>query len=188
MTLGLHGAAVPTLLGAGRPSHVSGLVVAVIVDAVKRVRAAGAFSNVGKKRLEVVAPFVAKANAATAVVGVGMMLRKFAAGLGVIPRLVFWRLRASVRARSVASGFAPKAAAALGMAILEHGAVSRLGRAAIALTKPARVVVVRPVERTLNHNQSPESLARKIQQFKGSSTARNNEVGVLHRGQFYHAD
>ena len=59
------------------PSHVSRLVVAVVVDAVQRVRFSRGNSNIGKKCVKRVTPLVADRNSAFVVIAVDIVAARF---------------------------------------------------------------------------------------------------------------
>ena len=89
-------AAVVVLPDHGRPAHVARLVIAVIVDAIKRVLPRWTSANVSKKCLKGRQPRITHADTTTPVVGIFRSLRIGAARFHVAPRSVFGRLVAAV--------------------------------------------------------------------------------------------
>ncbi len=83
-------ALVRKLFFARGPSAVLGRVVAIVVDAVKRVLFAGARPHVGIEVLER-CPSITNLNAARSIVFVGSVLRKKTSAAHAIPNLVFGR-------------------------------------------------------------------------------------------------
>lgn len=80
--------AIICLLSLGRPATVSRLVVAAVVDAVKRMQLGWPLAHVFQKRIETVLPFVADGYAFSKVVGVGGAARIAAAGNHILPRAI----------------------------------------------------------------------------------------------------
>ena len=73
------------------PSHISRFVVAIVVDAVKRMTRARTSTDVRKKGSEGVAPFRADGNAPRTVPVVFRILRIFTPLNGLRESVVFWR-------------------------------------------------------------------------------------------------
>lgn len=95
--LGCHAGVVVLRLARG-PADIARLVVAVVVDSVKRQLWRRTSADVRQKRLEALTPLITDANTSSAVVREGSISRIVAPALYVSPDLVLWRAAHRVRA------------------------------------------------------------------------------------------
>ena len=91
------------------PSHVTGFIMAVIVDTVQRMRWRRLRPHVGKERLELVAPCFAYSDAASTVSRKVLIFGIKAAGAHRVPLRIFRRTTHPVRAVHIASPFTGQA-------------------------------------------------------------------------------
>ena len=142
----LHGAAIVSLLDACRPSAVIGRVRAVVVDTINAVFLGGLRSHVGNEGREIMDPFIAHGDAASAPVRIAWMRLLVAASLGLAPSVVFWAV-ATARLVAVFSGSFGGAlvlvtATAMGLAVSQMLRGDLLDGSAIALAQPHRIALL----------------------------------------------
>lgn len=139
-----------------RPADITRFVMAVIVDAIKRVLGGWARADVRDERFERVLPLVTHANAATAVNVEITHVRVSAPLFGVAPRHVFGRVCESVSKAALPYEFVLMAAARF------HGAANKMirtwgaFRSAVASASNQRMATVRDA---LDYRQAIEALA-----------------------------
>ena len=137
------------------PTYVARPVPLTIVDAIEGVAPLRARPNMRKESLEVVAPRPAHPNTARPVGVKSLVGGIVAPRLGVRPRLIFRRVRLSVRRIGSLSGFTMETAARLSKATSEVADVDLLQRPTIAPDGRATRLPV-PLG---NHNQTSEPQA-----------------------------
>lgn len=120
------------------PSDITGLIVAVVIDAIKG-KARRTNSDMLKKRFKAMIPFFAKRNAAPAIIFKLAKLRIKAAFFYITPDYVFFSAASSVRFASRTGSFALQATAALSLTASQLISRYRRHVAAIALANPLRV-------------------------------------------------
>jgi hypothetical protein len=139
------------------PPTISGLVVALWVDAINRMSVGGTRAHVGIERLKRPTPAGADPNADCAVFGVCSLSLVIAAVLNRAPRSVFDGLRHAVPARDSAGAFLLDTSAGLSRSGSHVPGANGLRLAAIALT--ARVVVAPNEVRRIDYHEASESFA-----------------------------
>jgi len=138
----------------GGPFAVAGLVIAVVVDALK-LQAGRRRPHVGIERNKTVTPMLAHGDPACAVVAKRRVVRIQAPRLGLCPCVVLFTARptpgVAVLLRSL-SRLLVGATATLGASVLERHGKNRSLRSTVAATHPARV---RPAAGALANNCPP---------------------------------
>ncbi len=135
-----HPSTIVRLLKRCRPSTVARSVIAVVVQSVKR-QAWRARSHVSKKGGEVIAPFVAHRNAASAVVLRVLSICIEAAPFGFAPRVVFTRSALSVCSTSGNQFVFGKAPTRARDSVRQAPPVDGRDGSAVTLTDPAAHIV-----------------------------------------------
>jgi hypothetical protein len=156
------------LLKWSRPSTISGFIMPISVDSVKR-RSDGTFPHVLEERREVVHPTVADVNSATAIELPAIVRRVVAARFHGLPRFVGrgWSSTAILRAVTVLFGVGISAASkfrtpfALGR-ILARQRRSAHGDLAPAVAANGPVLELGDMMRKSKDSQTPEASAREV--------------------------
>jgi hypothetical protein len=175
-------ATIPSLLRSCGPTHVAGLVVPVIVDAIERVRGRRTWTHVREEGLEGLSPRATHANPAGAVVAICSMRPRVAPLLGALPRSILWRPSQSMLASAVALGVALCAAAAMAGAAPERRRGSRHDGAAVAATTPEEMRVAKTIAGELDGREPAKSRAGEIETVRlltSAEIAERSATGFL---------
>lgn len=148
-----------------RPSNVPRLVVAVYVDAIKRVAPRWCRPDVAKKRGEAVAPLLAHGDASAAVVGPHPISRMMTARLSARPGQILFGPRPSVCCLPSGGEFAIQATATFLVSGHQLRVHSLGGFAAITSTDPRRTL-----KRVLHGHESVEALAGDVDKWTSHFT------------------
>ena len=165
------------------PSNVSGLVAAVIVDSINRVRPAWLRSDVVYKRLKVVSPFVANSDSASAIVTEARVSGVEAPGFYASPRLVFGRVSVLFGApMSSCRDGRPlflEAPTAFGRTFSKDSRSDYCGSAAVATARPDGVTVYG--SGSLYSDKATETTAFKFERpgYKRKALAKYSTDGYL---------
>lgn len=146
-----------------RPSDIPRLVVAVIVNSIKRVACfaiVGKLKNVVIERLKIMPPLIANADTAATVVFVLLKVGSSAAIIHAAPNSIQPMVTQAVFGVSRQKLIVRKASARLGASALQMGRINSYLVAAIALTKP-RLAPTNAFSESYRH-QSPKSQVGEI--------------------------
>jgi len=150
-------AGISRLLCARRPLAVVWLVIAVHVDALKRI-SRRARSHIAQKCREVTAPRLAHLNTPAAVVAELFCATVSTTTFRMLPRNVFTRLSRSVRSSGFARTFSAKAAATFGATMSKRRARYDDAVSAIAGAVPMSLRFSMRRDRLKQHDESAEAL------------------------------
>lgn len=128
------------LLDACRPAHIARFVMAVRIDAVNRMLARWTKTDVRQKRREVIAPFIADADAAPAVMPKAFVRWIIASLFHLAPRPVFGRLAHAVGGEPSHLNLTPQAPATSSSAIYQRGTLNACSLAAFAAAEPISAI------------------------------------------------
>lgn len=140
----------------GGPAHVARFVVAVVVDAVKRMLLGWPLPNVAQERMEVMPPLLADANASRPVVLEHSLSWLVAARVHLSPNHELGRDVSSgcesVRGTTLFGQFARQASTRLGMAVCQVASADRTANTTRALAQPSAVLA--SARKFANHRQA----------------------------------
>src|SRR4051812_15668200 len=137
---------IASLILAGCPAAVAGLVIPVVVDSLNLGTPERAFAHVGKESLKRFYPCRMNRDPAPAVVGKIRAVRIGATVSHLRPSLVFGCLAHPVTASTIAEGFAAQTPARLGVSLNQCAGRNAGCRSAVAKASPhGEVMMVRAV-------------------------------------------
>jgi len=124
------------LLGICGPSHVSGFIIAVVVNAIECEIRMRTFTNIFKEMLKRLQPPVTDRNSSSAVIGKRWISRIGAALFQMVPAGIFRRVRRAVRASVRTSQLVAKASARSRHSLIQMAGVSLDRLATVTLAHP----------------------------------------------------
>ena len=165
-------ALIQLLFSLRRPSAITWLVVAVVVDAVDRVIGRRFLPHVGIERLERIAPAVAHANAASAVVVKGVIVSVVAPHLHPDPSAILNGFFHAVRASWVITErISTKATTALSQAVAKIPTWNYSRLSTLASHMPSRLATVWMFWRSPSDREPSEHKASKVDQLAAHRAA-----------------
>lgn len=178
---------VPGLFREAGPTTVSRFIASIVVDAINGVLRRWARSHVCEEVLERRQPPGAHLNAASAISLVARVVAVTAAFLHCLPDSIFAGPGRAVGLQALPAKVGLVAAATNRVPASQAAGDSNVGRAAIAMAYPTRLLGVGVNRVTVKHNKATESSAREVGSRHGDSFGTKDRITSIsgYQGQFF---